>query len=104
MKRLGMVASIASLFAIGAYAESWTGTISDAQCGAKHEAAGEKDTACVKRCLDRGSKAVFVSSGKVYAIAADSQEKAKASAGQKVTVNGKLDGDTVTIESIEAAK
>jgi hypothetical protein len=99
-----MMMSIGSLVAVGGLAATLSGTISDAACGAKHEAAGEKDATCVKRCLGRGEKAVFVSGGKVYAIAADSQEKAKASAGQKVTVNGKIDGDTLTIESVEAAK
>ena len=104
MKKVWMTLSIGSLVAVGGFAATLSGTITDAQCGAKHEAAGEKDVACVKRCLERGQKAVFVSEGKVYVIAADSQEKAKASAGQKVTVNGKVDGDTLTIESIEAAK
>ena len=37
-------------------------------------------------------------------IAPDSREKVAALLGEKVTVNGKVDGDTVTIESAEAAK
>src|SRR5260370_37646082 len=99
MKKFWMMVSIGSLVAVGSLAETLSGTIPDAKCGARHEGAGEKDTACVKRCLDGGSKAVFVSGGKVYAIAADSPEKAKASGGHKVTVHGKIDGAPVTIES-----
>src|SRR5260370_15732826 len=104
MKKFWMMIAIGSLVAVGGLAETLSGTISDTKCGAKHEAAGEKDAVCVKRCLEGGAKAVFVSGGKVYAIVADSQEKAKASAGQKVTVNGKVDGATITIESMEAAE
>jgi hypothetical protein len=104
MKKLWMAISIGSLLAAGALAESMSGTISDANCGAKHAAATEKDAACAKSCVKRGAAAVLVSDGKVYKIAADSQEKVAALVGQKVTVNGKVDGDTVTIESAEAAK
>jgi len=39
MKKVWMVATLASFFAAGAMAESWTGTISDEKCAAKHEAA-----------------------------------------------------------------
>ena len=42
--------------------------------------------------------------GKVYKISDGSREKVAALVGEKVTVNGKVDGDTVTIESAEAAK
>jgi hypothetical protein len=104
MKKLWMAISIGSLFAAGALAESMSGTISDANCGAKHAAATEKDAACAKSCVKRGAAAVLISDGKVFKIAAGSQEKVAALVGQKVTVNGKVDGDTVTIESAEAAK
>jgi len=104
MKKLWMAVSIGSLLTVGAFAETLTGTISDASCGAKHEGAAAADAACVQRCLKRGNPAVLVTGGKVYQIAADSREKVVPLAGQKVTINGKLDGDTVTVNTIEAAK
>ena len=104
MKKVWMALSIGSLFAAAALAESMSGTISDANCGAKHAAASEKDSACVKGCVKRGAAPVFVSGDKVYKIAPDSRDKVAALVGEKVTVNGKVDGDTVTIESAEAAK
>ncbi len=104
MKKVWMTASISSLFVAGAFAETMSGTISDANCGAKHAAAAASDMACVKSCIKRGAAPVFVAEGKVYQIAADSREKVAALAGQKVTVNGKIEGDTITIESAEAAK
>jgi len=99
-----MTVSIGSLFAVAGWAASLSGTISDANCAAKHEAASASDTACVQRCIQRGAAPVFVSQGKVYQIAADSRDKVKEVLGQKVTVEGKLDGTTLTIESVQAAK
>lgn len=104
MKKLWTIVSIGSLFAVAGLAESLSGTISDASCAAKHEAASESDVACVKRCIQRGGAPVLVSSGKIYKISADSKDKVKDVLGLKVTVQGKVDGDTVIIESVEAAK
>ena len=104
MKKLWMVTSLAAFFAAGAMAESWSGTISDDKCGAKHESAAANDTACVQSCIKRGGAPVFVSGGKVYKISADSKDKVMSNLGQKVTVTGKMDGDTVTVESVTPAK
>jgi len=104
MKKLWIAISAGSLLAVSGFAASMSGTISDANCGAKHAAATEKDMGCVKGCIKRGAAPVFVSDGKVYQISADTREKVAALAGQKVTVNGKVEGDTISIESAEAAK
>jgi hypothetical protein len=104
MKKVWMVISIGALLAASALAESMSGTISDANCGAKHAAAAASDTACAKSCVKRGAAPVLVSDGKVYKISADSKDKVADLVGMKVTVNGKVDGDTVTIETAEAAK
>ena len=104
MKKLLTVLSIGSVFAVAGLAETLSGTISDASCAAKHEPAAASDVACVKRCIQRGGAPVLVSSGKVYQISADSRDKVKDVLGLKVTVNGKVDGDTVTIASVETAK
>jgi hypothetical protein len=73
-------------------------------CGAKHEAASASDAACVKKCVKGGASAVFISDGKVYQIAADSQSKVLPLLGKKVTLMGKMDGDTIEIASAKAAK
>jgi hypothetical protein len=73
-------------------------------CGVKHEAGSASDAACVKKCVKGGASAVLVSDGKVYQIAADSQAKVTPLLGKKVTVMGKLDGDSIQIASAEAAK
>jgi hypothetical protein len=104
MKKFWMIVSIGSLFAAAGLAETMSGTISDSMCGAKHAGAAAADAACVKKCIKGGASAVFVSEGKVYQISADSQKRVGALLGQKVTVNGKLDGDTIDVESAQAAK
>ena len=82
---------------------SWTGYISDSQCGAK--GANEKHTACASKCVkEHGAKYVLVNDAdkKVYAI--DAQEKVADHAGHHVTVKGTAEGDTIKLASIEMAK
>ncbi|MBS1840215.1 MAG: hypothetical protein JSS69_01385 [Acidobacteria bacterium] len=81
---------------------SWTGYISDSQCGVKgaNDKAGECTTKCVK---EHGAKYVFVNDAdkKVYAV--DAQDKVAAHAGHHVTVKGSVDGDNLKLTSIEMA-
>jgi hypothetical protein len=81
---------------------SWTGWISDSQCGVKgaNDKAGECTTKCVK---EHGAKYVFVDDAdkKVYAI--DAQDKVAAHAGHHVTLKGSVDGDTIKLSSIDMA-
>lgn len=89
---------LATLCATGVFAESWTGVISDDACAAKHTPATPADQRCAASCIRSGGKAVLVSGDKVYAI--ENQGVVKGHEGQKVTVTGKLSGDTVHIDSI----
>jgi hypothetical protein len=60
--------------------------------------------ACTKACIQKkGADPVFVTEGKVLKFDADSAAKAKEMAGEKVTIDGTLNGDTVTISSIKKA-
>src|SRR5881398_492423 len=81
---------------------SWTGWISDSQCGVKgaNEKAGECTTKCVK---EHGAKYVLVNDAdkKIYAI--DAQDKVAAHAGHHVTVKGSADGDTIKLSAVEMA-
>jgi hypothetical protein len=90
----------ASLGAVSAMAENMTGFVGDSQC--KHDGSGAKDVACSKACVQKkGADPVFVTEGKVLKFDADSAAKAKALAGEKVTIDGSVSGDTVTISSIK---
>lgn len=95
MKKLTFVA----LFAACAFAAEWKGTISDAKCGVAHADASEKAMKCSQACVKGGQAAVFVSDGKVLKIA--NQDKVTAHVGHKVTLTGKLDGDTITVDDVK---
>lgn len=87
--------------AASAFAGEWAGTISDAKCGAAHEDASPKSTACVKGCVKGGQKPVFVTGGKVIKIA-NPEKVTDAFLGAKVKVTGELKGEELTIASIAA--
>lgn len=95
MKKLMMTFA---LVAAAAMAETWTGTISDANCGAKHADASEKSMGCVKSCIKRGAAPVFVAGDKVLKIA--NPDAVKDVQGQKVELSGDLNGDTVTVAKV----
>ena len=96
MKKLILAASI---FTLSAFAGEWKGTISDAKCGAAHADASEKSMKCAQGCVKGGKDAVFVTDGKVFKIA--DQAKVADHVGHKVTLTGKLDGETITVDSVK---
>ncbi|MBV8819303.1 MAG: hypothetical protein JO022_13160 [Acidobacteriaceae bacterium] len=87
-----------TLLSTAAFAGSWSGTISDSNCGAKHADASDKSMACVKRCMERGATPVFVTGDKVLKIS--NPDAVKEVVGQKVQLTGELVGDTVTVEKV----
>ena len=101
MKKYVILCAMATSLAAAA---ELTGVISDAHCGAKHNTVSEANAKCVNACLKGGAAPVLVSGDKVYKLDAGSVDKAKAFAGQSVKVDGSVEGDTVTVSSIEAAK
>jgi len=95
---------ISSAFA--AKAQSFTGTVSDAMCGAKHMMEGDP-VACLRACIQKGSKYALVVGDKVYTL--DTQNQATLAAldklaNKKATVKGTADGDTIAVNSVAAAK
>jgi len=103
MRKFGIAAMmLASLGAVSAMAENMTGFVGDSQC--KHDGSKAKDVACTKACIQKkGLDPVFVSEGKVLKFDAASMDKAKEMAGEKVTIDGTVSGDTVTVNSIKKA-
>src|SRR5271167_3549238 len=82
---------------------TWTGYISDSQCGAK--GANDKHADCAAKCVkEHGAKYDFVNDAdkKVYAIA--DQDKVAAHAGHHVTVKGSVDGDNLKVASVDMVK
>ncbi|MFZ0211250.1 MAG: DUF5818 domain-containing protein [Candidatus Acidiferrales bacterium] len=106
MKKIGIFFGSVTILAVLAFAapkqQTFTGAISDSMCGATHMMEGSaKD--CTLKCVEGGSTFVLVDSkGKVYNLS--DQTKPRAFAGANVTVTGTLNGDTITVASIAAAK
>ncbi|MBM3787128.1 MAG: hypothetical protein FJW30_22455 [Acidobacteria bacterium] len=98
MKKLLFAMSFA---AMGLMAAEVKGVISDSGCGAKH-GPGKENVGCVNGCIKgKGAKPVLVTAdGKVHAI--HNADKVPADLyGKAVTVAGKVDGDSVHIDSIK---
>jgi hypothetical protein len=72
-------------------------------CGAHHMMQGASAAQCTRECVKEGSDFALVSAGKVYTLKGDKSPFDKF-AGQNVTIKGKLDGKTITVDSIAAAK
>jgi hypothetical protein len=98
MKKLTAVAALAlGLAAIGMAAD-FKGFVEDTKCSTNP--AMKDDADCAKKCIQGGSPAVLVTDdGKIYKI--DNQAKIVDHAGMKVTVNGTLKGDTITVASVK---
>lgn len=80
-----------------------TGVVSDAMCGAHHTMKGMTDADCTRMCVKAGQSYALVVGDKVYSLTGHSAELDKY-AGRKVAVKGKLSSNTVTVESVNAAK
>ncbi len=108
LQRLGVLILAVILIpsAFAAKAETFTGTVSDAMCGAKHMMEGDP-AGCLRACVQKGSKYALVVGDKVYTL--DAKDKATLDtldklANQKVRVKGSADGDTISVSSVVPAK
>ena len=81
--------------------QSFSGTVTDMMCGAKHAMAGKSDADCTRACVKEGSEYGLVVGDKVYTLKGDKAQLDKL-AGQKVKVTGTLSGTTITASSIAA--
>ena len=95
MKKLLVLSAFA---AISAFAADFTGHVMDVSCSTKAAMKGNVD--CAARCIKGGQPAVLVTEeGKIYKI--KEQDKVTAHAGHKVTITGKLDGETISVDSVK---
>jgi hypothetical protein len=98
MKTITAVALMTLGLAASGMAAEFKGFVEDTACAGKPEMKG--DAACAQKCIKGGSPAVLVTAdGKILKVA--NQDKIVASAGQNVTVTGKLKGDTLTIDTVK---
>jgi hypothetical protein len=92
------VLAVFAFAAMTSMAADWTGYVVDQSCASKPAMKGNE--ACAARCIKGGSPAVLLTDdGKIYKIA--EQDKVTAHAGHKVTITGKLDGETISVDSVK---
>lgn len=92
--------------AFAAKAQSITGTVSDAMCGAKHMMEGDP-AACLRACVQKGSKYSLVVGDKVYTLDTEDQTilaSLDKLANRKATVKGQANGDHIAVSSVTPAK
>jgi hypothetical protein len=75
-------------------AQTITGTVSDAMCGAHHMMKEATAAQCTRECVKQGSDFALVSGGKVYTLKGD-KGKFDKFAGENVVVKGKVSGTTI---------
>ena len=98
MKTITAVALMTLGLAASGLAAEFKGFVEDTKCSTMPAMKGDAD--CAQKCIKGGSPAVLVTpEGKIYKIS--NQDKIVASAGQNVTVTGKLKGDTLTIDTVK---
>jgi hypothetical protein len=98
-----MVAGLA-VSSFAASGKTFTGTVSDAMCGAKHM--GDA-ASCTRGCISKGSKYALVVGDKVYTLDASDKgalDTLDKQAGAKVTVTGTEKDNTITVSSVKAAQ
>jgi hypothetical protein len=85
--------------------ETWTGWFSDKQCARVRpdEEPRPNGTACVKKCLDEGSPAVFISEQAKAVYDVRDYESAKDDVGFRVEITGEVDekAKTVSVKSVK---
>ncbi|PYV96759.1 MAG: hypothetical protein DMG89_16615 [Acidobacteria bacterium] len=87
-------------------AQTFTGRVSDAMCGAHHMMEGGAED-CTRACVKKGSKYALVVGEKVYTL--DTSDKATLDkldqlANKNAKVTGTASGDTIAVKSAVAGK
>ena len=80
--------------------QSLTGVVSDAMCGAKRMMNGSAAD-CTRACVGKGSKFALVVGDKLYTLNGHAEELDKV-AGQRATITGTVNGDSVEVASVKA--
>jgi hypothetical protein len=103
---ISLGAALAASSASAAKPQTFTGTVGDAVCGAKHTMDGD-ELSCLRTCIQRGSKYDLVVGDKVYVL--DTKDESSSGAldklaGQNATVKGEVNGDAIEVKSVAAAR
>ena len=94
----------AQKYQAGTEQQSFPGVVTCSVCGAKHDKTMNQSAAgCTKICLKKGASFALVDGDKVYMLQG-SDEYLDKFAGERVSISGTLNGDTIQVNSVEAMK
>jgi hypothetical protein len=98
---LGLILVVGGIVSVAAEKGQWTGWLSDAKCAANGAKASHKG--CSLKCVESGQAIVFVAEDKkVYKL--QGADKVKSMVGDRVVLSGSMDGETITVDSAQAAE
>jgi hypothetical protein len=87
-----------------AKAPTYEGVITDTHCGAKHSAPlAETAAECTRVCVHAGERFALVDGDKMYVLEGE-PAALKRAAGERVTVAGTLNGNTISVISVRSPK
>ena len=106
MKRFAAIALAALLISglnlVAGEKGKWTGWLSDAKCAANGARTSHKG--CSIKCVEGGQPLVFVQDSDKKIFKLDGAEKVKSLIGDKVVLEGALEGETITVSSAAKAE
>ncbi len=106
MKKVAGIALVALLVSgltvVAAEKGKWTGWLSDAKCAANGAKAAHKG--CSIKCVEGGQPIVFVQDSDKKVFKLEGAEKVKSLLGDKVVLEGALDGETINVSSAAKAE
>lgn len=79
----------------------FSGLITDSHCGARHTDSDKSASECARMCVRKGSRYSIANGERNYELAGDSGQLAEL-AGQRVSLIGVLNGDTIKVSSAAA--
>jgi len=103
-----ILAALLGTYALAAKLQTFTGTVGDAVCGAKHTMDGD-DISCLRTCIQRGSKYDLVVGDKVYVLNFKNSSMADtldmlASQQARAQVKGEESGGVIEVQAVSAAR
>jgi hypothetical protein len=82
--------------------QTYDGVITDTRCTAKHTPAIPESAAdCVRACVHAGEHFALVDGDKLYILEGE-PESLKRVAGERVTISGVLNGNTISVASVRS--
>lgn len=78
--------------------QTFSGVVTDMRCGARHTTEGKSAAECATTCVHNGSRYAIVDGDRKYELAGELRQ-IREFAGQRVTLTGVLDGETIQVTS-----